>query len=246
MTAAVPVELPGGWEVIGGALNGGALLRAATTALGERVPHPDPVTVTGHFLGPGRPGPATLAARILRRGGRHSTAAATLRQDGHDVVAVLATFGDLAAVGPARRAAPDLPPPEACVRIVPEEIPGAPAVFDRIDVRLDPRSAGFLRGAPTGRGEMAGWVRVPGGTGTAGLVLLADVFPPAIFDHGVLGWVPTVELTVHCRRRPPEGWIAARFRTRHVTGPYLEEDGELWDAAGNLLALSRQLALAPR
>jgi acyl-CoA thioesterase len=43
-----------------------------------------------------------------------------------------------------------------------------------------------------------------------------------------------------------EGWLRCRFTTRFVTGGYLEEDGEVWDEAGRLVAQSRQLALLPR
>ena len=53
-------------------------------------------------------------------------------------------------------------------------------------------------------------------------------------------------MTVHLRGRPLPGPLASVFRTRFVSGGMLGEDGEVWDSAGNLVALSRQLALAPR
>jgi hypothetical protein len=52
-----------------------------------------------------------------------------------------------------------------------------------------------------------------------------------------------VELTVHVHRAPAPGLLRARFTTRHVTGGLLHEDGEVWDSAGHLVALSRQLAI---
>jgi acyl-CoA thioesterase len=53
----------------------------------------------------------------------------------------------------------------------------------------------------------------------------------------------TVELTVHIRARPVSGWLACRAVTRYVSGGYHEEDFEIWDAAGTLVAQSRQLCM---
>ena len=58
----------------------------------------------------------------------------------------------------------------------------------------------------------------------------------------------TLDLTVHVRGPlatttwQPGDWILARFRTRLSADGFLEEDGELWDECGNLIAMSRQLA----
>lgn len=42
------------------------------------------------------------------------------------------------------------------------------------------------------------------------------------------------------------GWPACRASTRHVIDGYHDEDFEIWDATGQLVAQSRQLALLPR
>jgi hypothetical protein len=69
-----------------------------------------------------------------------------------------------------------------------------------------------------------------------------------VFDAGLgdIGWVPTIELTVQVRKRPAPGYLTGWFHTEAVTAGYLEEDGEVWDADGDLVVLSRQLALAAR
>ena len=78
---------------------------------------------------------------------------------------------------------------------------------------------------------------------------LADGFPPTILGHTEIGWLPTVELTVHVFGAPPvdEPWLRAELRTRSIVGGLLDEDGELWAADGRLVARFRQLAmLIPR
>ena len=53
----------------------------------------------------------------------------------------------------------------------------------------------------------------------------------------------TVQLTVHLHRLPVPGWLATRLTTRHVINGFHEEDCELWDEDGNLVAQSRQFAI---
>lgn len=61
---------------------------------------------------------------------------------------------------------------------------------------------------------------------------------------GLSGWVPTVELTAHIRRRPAPGPLRVAITTRNLAGGFLEEDAEVWDFEDRLVAQSRQLARA--
>ena len=74
--------------------------------------------------------------------------------------------------------------------------------------------------------------------------MFTDAFPPALFGLlGVIGWVPTIELTVHVRQRPATPWLLGRFVTDDLQGERMIESGALWDEQGALVAQSRQLGL---
>ena len=239
-----------GWD-IGGKANGGYLLAIAARALLGATRRPDPVTVTGHFLSPGPPGAVRVATQVLKQGRRFATAAGTLLAGDRPLLAVLGTCGDLAeTAGPelVDGAPPDLPPPGDCVAHRPGRATAAspPAFMDRVDLRLHPEDASFATKGPSGQALVRGWFRFPDDepVDTVGLLCAVDAFPPTVFNAGLpVGWVPTVELTVHVRARPVPGWLRCRFSTRFVTSGFLEEDGEVWDATGRLVAQSRQLAL---
>ncbi|GGI09147.1 thioesterase family protein [Egicoccus halophilus] len=250
-----------GWAVIpGGAPNGGYVLALTARAMREPVPHPDPVTITGHFLAPTVPGEVDLEVEVIRRGRRHSTVQARLRQDGRETLRALATFGDLAAAdGPSRvdRSAPAYPPVGDCVDATGAALAQAaaggfpaPPILERFDHRMPPEMLGWSQGRPLGRGEMGGHLRWADDADLdpLGVLVVTDCYPPAVFNTGDsrLGWVPTIELTVQVRKRPAPGYVTSRLTTQAITNGYLEEDGEVWDAEGDLVALSRQLALSSR
>ena len=244
-----------GWRVIGGtAPNGGYLMAIGARAMAERAERPDPVTLTAHFLAPPELGPLEVVTEMVREGGRHRTVAARLVQDGRECVRLLGTFGDLArADGPTRVLCE--PPPWPPVASLPDPKAGlgdfpTPEIFDRLDHRMPESTTGWTRGRPSGEGVHGGWCRWADGAAmdVFGLLFVADAYPPAVFDLGVaeVAWAPTIELTVQVRERPAPGWLATRFATRALTGGYFEEDGELWDEDGRLVAISRQLALSGR
>ena len=241
-------EVDPGWTVAGRP-NGGYLLALVTRAALEAVGQPHPLAVSAHFLAPAEPGAAELEARRLRAGGRLSTARVTLVQQGQARLEALVTAGRIdpdAAPGWRRAGGPaGLPPVEACVPARPELPGGMRAnLLDHIDLRIDPATAGWVAGRPGGRLEVRGWVRFSDGRPPDPLALLqvVDALPPSSFDLGLPSWAPTVELTVYLRGLPAPGWLACVVTGQLWQGGWFDEDAEVWDAAGNLVAQSRQFA----
>ena len=220
----------------------------AVRAMLEMVPHPHPLSVTAHFLRPGVAGEAAeIDVDVLRVGRSLSTARATLSQQGKARLELLASFGDLdASVGVDTGMAfapPELPAQELCVPRSGDmqgiELPLA----DRLDVLLHPEHAQF---GANDKAEMAGWIRFADGRepDVLALLLFVDAFPPSPATRlGMVGWVPTLELTTHVRRVPAPGWIRARLETRDLHKGRMIESGALWDSNGELVAQCRQLGL---
>lgn len=224
--------------------NGGFLAALGARALGRALPHPDPLTLTAHYLRPAEPGPATVEVEVVREGRTASTGEARIIQGDKERVRLLASFGDLSKhEGPTEETGSPrpVPPLEAC-----EPLTGPPpgsTFAERIEARYAPGTASFLRGE-RGAPEIGGWIRARDGRPADlwSLILFADAWPPPVLNLVSRVWVPTIELTVHLRRRPAPGWIAGWFETGHLIDGYLGTDGELWDERGRLVARCRQLA----
>ncbi|MFH1331451.1 MAG: thioesterase family protein [Actinomycetota bacterium] len=241
-------EIAPGWD-IGGNADGGYVLAIAARAAAEAAERPDPVTITAHYLSPGRPGQVAIEAQVVRRGRRFAPVQALLSSCEGPVLAILGSFAALGRYeGPERVDAdpPELPPPDDCFLLEPTAT-FPPPFMGQVELRLHPSDLGPAGGS--GPPRVRGWFRLPGGEpiDPLGLLVAVDAFPPTVLRAGLpLSWVPTLELTAHLRARPEPGWLRCTFATRFITGGFLEEDGEVWDSAGRLVAQSRQLALVPR
>ena len=245
--------LSAGWSV-GKAVNGGAVLSVVGNAVSDLLGtptddspgHPDPLSVSAVYLSPGVDGPCEVRVETLRRGGRTSVARATLSQEGADRVHVLATYTDLSVWEGETYLygdQPAIPAPEDCV-----SRDGGPALTERLDLRLDPDCVGWALGEPSGRGMLQIQVAFADGRpwDPVSLLLAPDVILPTTTDLGLAGWAPTVELTVHVRATPAPGFLHVRHATRFMSGGLFEEDAEVWDSAGTLVAQARQLAMVPK
>lgn len=251
-------QLSGDWR-IGNGINGGVVMALATTALRLRLAadrpdggHLDPLAFSGYFLTPTVPGPAQLSVELLRVGRTMSTGEVSVVQQGEDGQPVermraLASFGDLDDSGTVVRSLrpPDMPPPAECLSAqdAPPQFLAASSLLQRLDLRIDPSTAGWAAGAPSGRGEMRGWLRLLDGREPDPVMLLfaLDALPPVAFDLGLLGWTPTLEFTGHVRGRPAPGWLQVALTSHNLSGGLMEEDAVVWDSTGRFVAQSRQL-----
>ena len=255
-TALASAELLEGWT-IGNAVNGGfAMARLAAglrPLLDDDGGHPDCLALSAYFLSAARPGPYAVEPEIVRVGRSMSTGQVSLWQEDGDArverIRALATFGELSSMAtPLRRQVdpPAMPPPAACVGVA--DVPGAavpfPPLMERLDLRLDPSTAMWGLGQPSGEGRMRGWIRFRDGREPDALALLffLDALPPVAFDLGLMGWAPTLEFSGHVRAVPVPGWLQVELTTDNFSGTLLEEDARIWDSTGRLVAQSRQLA----
>ena len=230
---------------IGGRPNGGYLMGAVLTALSQRLKHPIPLTSTGHFLSPAQPGPAAIKVSVIKEGRSLSTAQAVLSQGDRDRLVALATFGVPGDEGhtKVRESAPILDGDLASSIGRPSPFP----IVERFELELPPEQARAASGNPDhtdGPAEFVGRIRFADGMPASPVAfpLLVDAFPPAVRRLGLIGWTPTLELTVHTRGLPVPGPLTLRVGSRYLINGLVEEDGELWDQTGALVAQSRQLA----
>jgi Thioesterase-like superfamily len=240
------------------AVNGGVLIATVLRAVLEESPHPYPIATSAHFLRVAKLEPASVQVTWLKQGKTAATARATLIQDSLPVLEVTVTTGTL----PARRcddaglswtgAPPAFPPIEECVDLGAWPgtvgVDGSTGYAAQVVLRLDPATTGWRRGEPAGVPEMRGYfaLREDRDPDAYLLALAVDALPPVVFGLGVTGWSPTVELTWNMRAVPSPGPLRVATRCRHVSGSWFDEEAEVWDSAGQLVAQSRQMARAGR
>ena len=251
-TAVEPVDagrwttfLSAGWNIADNS-NGGYALTPVLRAMRSLVPHRDPISVTTHFLRPARGDTdGDVRAAVVRSGRTVSTLRGSLWQEGKQRLEVLAAFSNLATGGGPEiaLAPPAIPPVGECVHRGSLEQGVELPILSRVDVHVHPDHA------PAGNSDRAlidGWIRFNDGSAptTLALPFFADALPPSLYPLlGFIGWVPTIELTVHPRRVPVPGWLQVRQESHDLDDGRMIESGSLWDSTGALVATSRQIGL---
>jgi acyl-coenzyme A thioesterase PaaI-like protein len=242
------------------AINGGVMLATVLRAVLDCSPLPYPVATSAHFLRVAQPGPARVQVTWLKTGRTAATARATLTQGDDVILETTVTTGTVP--GPATDtddealswtgAAPELPPAGECVNLGPwagtVTPDGSIGYAGQVQMLLDPAVTGWRFDEPSGLPEMRGYfsLREERDPDALMLAMAVDGLPPVVFGLGATGWAPTVELTMHMRRVPAPGLLAVAARCRHVSGGWFDEEAEVWDSAGQLVAQSRQIARVGR
>jgi Acyl-CoA thioesterase C-terminal domain/Acyl-CoA thioesterase N-terminal domain len=242
------------------AVNGGVMVATMLRAVLDTSPHPCPVATSAHFLRVPLLEPGEVEVTWLKQGRTAATARAALVQGSQIVLDVTVTTGSLPGRGgggggeTANGALtwtgepPDLPPIEECIDLGPWRgtvgADGVAGYAAQVDLRMDPATTGWRRGEPSGVPEMRGYfsLREQRDPDAYLLAVAVDSLPPVVFGLGAMGWAPTVELTWHMRALPSPGPLRVAARCRHVSGGWFDEETEVWDTAGRLVAQGRQIA----
>lgn len=232
------------WAV-GSVINGGYAMAVVAKAMVQETELPHPLSITAYYLDRSDAGEATIETELIRSGRNVSTVGAKLIQEGKERIRFMGAFTDLNRKSGEtflEEKAPVLPPIDECESFN----------FDKAPVEINKRfelhvPEGYTanRGQQGNISEFLCYAKFPDSDVVAphALCLFSDAFMPAVFNRvGPVAWVPTIELTVHLRDVPAPGFLTCRFRTRYLTNGTLEEDGDIWDSEGKLVALSRQMA----
>lgn len=263
-TRPEPTDAPGRWQVrldeqwcVGEKVHGGYLLAVLARAAAAEVTvshpaHDTPQGVTATFLAAPEPGPCEVTVETMRRGRSVSQVRARLDQGGAACVEAAVVLG------PPRP--PDVPdvttapepvtPWDACPRspVERDDGRGRLPIMEVVDTRLDPATAGFVAGAPSGRGRLAGWAAPAGGEPwtPTGLLIALDILPPASFDLGLSGWTPTMTFAAAVHGTPAPGPVRAVQWVDHLGGDRMVESCRVWDTDGRCVGQATQLAAVRR
>ena len=228
--------------------NGGYLLAILGRAAVATGPHPHVIAASATYLRPPEPGRVQVEAEVLRAGRSASQLRVRMLQGGAACIDALVTTSELTT-----EAEPywsglelaDVAERETCLRVPGTSPTGLPVpIMDQVDLRIDPADTGFTRGEPSGRGELKGWLVLPGDEAFDPISLLyaVDAFPPATFEVAASGWVPTLQLSVYVRALPAPGPVRVLHKAQLIDAQKVDEVCSVWDGRGRLVAQGNQLA----
>ena len=122
-----------------------------------------------------------------------------------------------------------------------------PAFIKQIECLIHPDHAWWNRDLNTDMkandARCSAFLKMEGGTPDQFcLSFYSDILPPVVSNkYGPLGWIPTITLTTHIRQMPSTCEVYADFKASEINKGYFEQDCNIWDLNGNLVASSRQL-----
>ncbi len=237
-------EVSNNWS-INNIPNGGYLMAILANAMSQCSDKQATPVLTVNYLSRCNADEVRLSVEQLSQSKQFNRLQIRLIQEGREKAWAFGTFAvetDACMIDRMETSPPAIVEPEKCVAF-----PAMPTytLFDQLDVRLDPSCAGWMQGNLAEQSELRGWVKFKQDRAfdIFALMLMADAFPPAVFaSQGMVAWVPTLEFSVNVRKVSQTQWLQCVFRTRFITCGLLEEDGQMWDQSGELVAISRQIA----
>lgn len=248
---------------IGKKVHGGAMLAVCAAAARRKLrsgtgpsAQLQPVSVSVDYLGAPDPGAVELSVEVRKLGRQICLVDVNLMQGDRVAVRAAVTLGTLDVDPPVHQldaltAMPAEPPEDAHRYDGSSPLGKVVNIAKGCELRLDPTSAAFMTG---GQGEpmLRLWARPfaedENDPDIAPLfaMMAGDISPPVVFNRGMFGWAPTIQLTTYLQRRPAPGWLRVMSSSRSIGTRFFDEDHLILDSTGAVVVQSRQLALIPQ
>ena len=240
---------------VGSTPHGGYLMAVMHKALANVLPHSTAITSSVQYLDRIDAKPFQLEVEVFKTGRGSSSGIVKLKQDDKICTTFTGTCSDFEFM----KGYDDLHNPlpnifldkDRCeyVKMNYDKISKGftPAFIQQLECSIHPDHAWWNRKADEdntdNEARCSAFLEMKGGRPDQFcLSFYSDILPPVVCNkYGPLGWIPTITLTTHIRQLPSTNELYADFKATDINKGYFEQDCNIWDLNGNLVASSRQL-----
>ena len=240
---------------VGSTPHGGYLMAVMHKALANVLPHSTAITSSVQYLDRIDAKPFQLEVEVFKTGRGSSSGIVKLKQDDKICTTFTGTCSDFEFM----KGYDDLQNPlpnifldkDRCeyVKMNYDKISKGftPAFIQQLECSIHPDHAWWNRKADEdntdNEARCSAFLEMKGGRPDQFcLSFYSDILPPVVCNkYGPLGWIPTITLTTHIRQLPSTNELYADFKATDINKGYFEQDCNIWDLNGNLVASSRQL-----
>ena len=239
---------------VGNTPHGGYLLALMNKAMTEVLPHPSAINSNIYYLDRTEPEQAELHVEVVRRSKGSSMGQVKLIQNNKITCLYSSICSDFQYMK--GHSGLETPMPEIINSVQQDDfkvmnyenfkLGSTPSFIQQLNMSVHPDHAWWDREISTDAAEArcSAYLELQGGVAdTFVLSYLADILPPVVQNkYGPLGWVPTLTLTCNIRQLPKTNLLFIDGIAKDISNGYFEQDCNIWDMSGNLVATSRQLA----
>ena len=240
---------------VGNTPHGGYLMAIMHKALTEVLPHSTAISSSVQYLDRIDPKPISLEVDVFKVGKGSSSGIVKLIQDERVCTTFTGTCSDfhhMKGYDGLEKPLPEIfndKDKDEYINLNYDEITKGftPSFIHQLECSIHPNQVWWKRGKDEDNSNYdarcCAYLKMEGGLPDQFcLSFYSDILPPVVCNkYGALGWVPTITLTTHIRQLPTTETIYADFIATDINKGYFEQDCNLWDLNGNLVASSRQL-----
>lgn len=246
--------IPDSKYFVGNTPHGGYLMALMNKALVSVLPHPSSINSNIYYLDRTEDSPAELHVEVIRTSRGSSMGQVRLIQNDR----LTCLFSGLCSDFTYMKGYDGLktPLPEIMSSVDPEEFlimsyenlksGSTPSFIQQLEISVHPEHAWWDRSISTDDADArcAAYLELSGGSADEFILsYLSDILPPVVQNkYGSLGWIPTLTLTTNIRQLPTTNRLFIDGIAKDISNGYFEQDCNIWDLNGNLVATSRQLA----